>query len=102
MRNGREGQIVQAIKQREASRENQFLVKKKPSVDTYLSILQAIKMGAVNPTLIVASSRVPWITVMQCVRKLEQKGLVETSFDTITEREVSRLTKAGKELLEEN
>jgi len=99
--NEREGQIVQALKQRDANRENVVLTKKKPSVDTYLSVMNAIKMGASYPSMIVLASKVPWITAMQCVKKLEHKGLVESVFDPTLDRVVSRLTKQGQDLLDE-
>lgn len=92
---------MRAMKQREQSRENVVLVKKKPSTDTYVNILKAIDGGACNPSMIVNSSRASWITVMQCLRTLEQKGLVEKKYDSTTERTVSQLTEAGKKLLHE-
>jgi len=94
-----EGEFVRAIKQKEANRENVVLVKKRPSTDTFVSILKAIDAGASNPSMIVLSSRVSWITVMQCLRTLEQKGLVEKAYDPQAERTISRLTAAGKDLL---
>jgi predicted transcriptional regulator len=97
-----EGAFVRAIRQKDASRENLVLVKKKPSVDTYVSILQAIDEGASNPSLIVLRSHVSWITVMQCLRTLEAKGLVEKKFDSGAERTISCLTASGKKLLHEN
>ena len=98
----REGVFVRAIKQKEANRQNTVLVRKKPGAETYVSILRAIQMGANHPSMIVLSTRVPWLTVMQCVRTLEQKGLVETGYDSSSERIVSKLTEAGSKLLEEN
>jgi len=96
-----EGAFVQAIRQKDARRENVVLTKKKPSTETYVSILRAIKMGANHPSMIVMSTRVPWLTVMQCVRTLEQKGLVATGYDSNAERVVSTLTDAGTKLLDE-
>jgi predicted transcriptional regulator len=98
----KESAFVRAIKQKEASRENAVLVRKKPGVETYVSILRAIKMGASYPSMIVLSTKVPWLTVMQCIRTLEQKGLVETAYDSASERVVSKLTSAGNQLLDEN
>ena len=93
---------MRAIKQKEASRQNTVLVRKKPGAETYLSILRAIQMGANHPSMIVMSTRVSWLTVMQCVRTLEQKGLVETGYDSSSGRIESKLTDAGSKLLEEN
>ncbi len=97
-----EGVFVQAIKQKEANRKNTVLVRKKPSMETYVSILRAIRMGANHPSMIVMSTRVSWLTVMQCVRTLEQRGLIETGYDSASDRIVSKLTDAGKKLFEEN
>ena len=97
-----ESAFARAIKQKEANREKVVLVKKKPGVETYVSILRAIKMGASHPSMIVLSTKVPWLTVMQCIRTLEQKGLVETGYDADSERVVSKLTSAGSQLLDEN
>lgn len=97
-----EGPIIRAIKQKEANHGNVVLQKKKPGVDTYVSILRAISMGANYPSMIVTSTRIPWITVMQCVRILEQKGFVQTSYDQTSERVVSELTESGRQLLDEN
>jgi predicted transcriptional regulator len=98
----KEGVFVRAIKEREIARENTVLVRKKPGTETYLNILRAIKMGANYPSMIVLSTHVPWLTVMQCVRTLEQKGLVATGYDVPSDRIVSKLTEAGSKLLEEN
>jgi predicted transcriptional regulator len=94
--------FVRAIRQKEANRQNTVLVRKKPGTETYVSILRAIKMGANHPTMIVMSTRVSWLTVMQCIRTLEQKGLIETGYDSASDRIVSKLTDAGNKLLEEN
>lgn len=97
-----DGEIVRAIKQNEAIREkNLVLVRKKPSIDTYVNILKAVKVGACYPSAIVLASGVHWITVMQCMRKLEQKGLIETGFDQKSGRTMSRLTQLGNDLLSE-
>ena len=68
-------------RQREANRKNLVLVKKKPDVQTYADILHAIQIGASRPGMIVMSTGISWITVMQCLRTLEQKGLISTGFD---------------------
>jgi predicted transcriptional regulator len=96
-----DGEFVRAIKQKEENKKNVVLVKKKPSIDSYVRILKSIKMGACYPSMIVASSRVPWLTVMQCVRTLELKGLIQTGYDAETGRVVSRLTEKGKGLLDQ-
>ncbi len=90
------------MSQREADQKGVVLVKKKPSTETYVSIMRAIKGGAFRPTMIVQSSKVPWITVMQCVRTLEQKGLIETGYDPVTGGVISKLTEVGNRLLEES
>jgi predicted transcriptional regulator len=97
-----DGVFVRAIKQKEARHESLVLVKRKPAAETYVSILRAIKFGANHPSMIVQSTRVSWITVMQCVRTLEQKGLIETGYDSKAERVVSKLTESGNKILDEN
>ncbi len=94
--------FVRAIKEREAIRQNTVLVRKKPGTETYLNILRAIKAGANYPSMIVLATRVPWLTVMQCVRTLEMKGLIATGYDSASDRIISRLTDAGTNLLEDN
>jgi predicted transcriptional regulator len=95
------GAFVQAMNERETNRERAVLVKRKPSTETYVSILRAIKMGANRPSMIVEATKIPWISVMQCVRTLEQKGLVERGYDVDSERVVSKLTTFGSQLLDE-
>ena len=99
--NVEDGVFVRAIKQKEARHESLVLVKRKPSTETYVSILRAIKFGANHPSLIVQSSHVSWITVMQCLRSLEQKGVIETGYDSKAERVVSKLTESGNKILDD-
>jgi len=98
----KDGVFLSAVKAKEASRKNLVLVKKKADSQTYLDILSAIQIGANHPGMIVLSTKISWITVMQCLRTLEQKGLVCTRFDAETERVVSKLTEAGTRILDEN
>ena len=98
----KEGVFLSAIKAREANRKNLVLVKKKPETQTYIDILRAVQIGASQPGMIVLSTKIPWITVMQCVRTLEQKGLISTAFDVETARVCSKLTEAGSKILEKN
>jgi len=97
-----DGVFVRAIKEKEARHESLVLVKRKPSTETYVSIMRAIKFGANHPAMIVQSTRISWITVMQCVRTLEQKGFIETGYDSKAERVVSKLTETGTKILDEN
>jgi len=90
---------MRAIKDREANRESPVLIKKKPGTDTYVSILRAIQMGANHPSMIVMSTKIPWLTVMQCVRTLEQKGLITTGLDPLSAKIVSKLTELGNNAL---
>jgi len=98
----KDGVFLSAIKAKEANRKNLVLVKKKPDTQTYVDILRAIQIGATHPGMIVLSTKIPWISVMQCLRSLEQKGLISTGFDSETEKVVSKLTDAGRQILDEN
>jgi len=98
----KDGVFLSAIKAKEANRKNLVLVKKKPDTQTYVDILRAIQIGATHPGMIVLSTKIPWISVMQCLRTLEQKGLISTGFDSETEKVVSKLTDAGRQILDEN
>ncbi len=98
----KDGVFVRAIKAKEANRKNLVLVKKKPDIQTYVDILRAIQMGAGYPGMIVLSTKIQWITVMQCLRTLEQKGLISTGFDAETGKVISRLTDTGSQLLDKN
>jgi len=98
----KEGVFLSAVKAKEASRKNLVLVKKRADSQTYVDILGAIQIGANHPGMIVLSTKIPWITVMQCLRTLEQKELISTRFDAETEKVVSELTEAGSQVLDEN
>jgi hypothetical protein len=98
----KEGLFLSAIKAKEANRKNLVLVKKKPDSQIYVDILRAVHIGACQPGMIVLSTKIPWITVMQCLRVLEQKSLISTGYDAETGKVVSRLTEAGTRVLDEN
>ena len=98
----KDGVILRAIKARDANRKNVVLVKKKPDVQTYVDILHAIQIGASRPGMIVMSTGISWITIMQCLRTLEQKGLISTGFDSETGKIVSKVTVAGYRILDGN
>jgi predicted transcriptional regulator len=98
----KDGVFLRAIKAKEANRKNLVLVKKKPDVQTYADILRAIQIGASRPGMIVMSTGISWITVMQCLRTLEQKGLISTGFDAATGKIASKVTVAGDRILDGN
>ena len=98
----KDGVFLSAIKAKEANRKNLVLVKKKPDTQTFVDILRAIKIGARQPGMIVLSTKISWITVMQSLRTMEQKGLVSTGFDADSEKVVSKLTEAGTRVLDES
>jgi len=93
------GIVVKLEKVREQRRQGLTLTKRKPKVENYVQILQAINSGANLPTAIVQNTKIPWITAMQCLRSLEQNGLIQTAFDQDTQRSVSTLTDKGLEIL---
>jgi DNA-binding PadR family transcriptional regulator len=47
------------------------------------------------------NTKIPWITAMQCLRSLEQHGLIKTTFEQESQRSVSKLTDKGVEILNE-
>jgi predicted transcriptional regulator len=93
------GIVVKLEKVKEERRAGLTLTKRKPKVENYVQILRAINSGAILPTAIVLNTKIPWITAMQCLRSLEQNGLIHTSFDQDTQRSISALTDKGLEIL---
>jgi predicted transcriptional regulator len=93
------GIVVKLEKIKEERREGLTLTKRKPKVENYVQILQAINSGANLPTAIVLNTKIPWITAMQCLRSLEKNGMIQTSYDQDTQRSVSALTEKGLEIL---
>ena len=93
------GIVVKLEKVREDRRAGLTLTKRKPKVENYVQILRAINSGANLPTAIVLNTKIPWITAMQCLRSLEQNGMIHTSYDQDTQRSVSSLTEKGLEIL---
>src|SRR5579864_6071883 len=93
------GIVVKLEKVKEERRAGLTLTKKKPKVENYVQILQAINSGANLPTSIVLNTKIPWITAMQCLRSLEQNGMIRTSFDQDMQKSASALTDKGLEIL---
>ena len=75
------------------------LKKQKANIESYYGILRAVGAGKSLPREIISNTKVPWLTVMQCLRTLEQNGLVTTVCDVESQRRLSKLTEKGFELL---
>ena len=93
------GIVMKLEKVKEQRREGLTLTKRKPKVENYVQILRAINTGANLPTAIVLNTKIPWITAMQCLRSLEQNGLIKTTLEPGSQRSVSELTDKGLEIL---